>query len=241
MKRFALSLLVGTAAFAVANAASAADLIISEPMMPAAYVDVGGDYWSGAYVGAHVGYGWGVVDWTNEEFALDQSYDIEGWLAGVQAGYNMNLDGIVLGVEGDVAWSDISGVDFVDLGPGIDVEGNIGWLGTIRGRVGFAADAFLIYGTGGVAFAGTNSSLSADGGDFDYGSDSATHVGWVVGAGVEAMVADNVSIKAEYLYHDFGSQDYTFEGDDSGDIGGPIESSASFNVSTVKVGVNFHF
>ncbi|WP_158625980.1 outer membrane protein [Arsenicitalea aurantiaca] len=216
---FVKQLALATAATAVMTASAfAADLYvpIEEPYIPE--VSVLG--WTGAYVGVHAGYGWGSFD-EPDDATPEWANDIDGWLAGVQAGYNVNLDGVVLGVEGDIAWADIGSEEFTRDG----LAGSIDWIGTIRGRVGFAADAFLIYGTAGVAFAGADLLDDPD-------ADSNTHTGWVVGAGVEAMVTESVSLKAEYLYHDFGTQEYDFNGD---------TDDVDFQVSTVKIGLNFHF
>ncbi|RUT32697.1 porin family protein [Arsenicitalea aurantiaca] len=229
--KIAQKFLVATAATALMTASAfAADLYIpvEQPFIPSVSAPLG---WTGAYVGVHAGYGWGTVDWAEVAVTPETGeFDIDGWLAGVQAGYNVNLDGVVLGIEGDIAWADFSGTDEA-AGGSIDIEGQVNWLATLRGRVGFAADAFLIYGTAGVAFAGTDADLTPG-----TSNASNTHTGWVVGAGVEAMVTDNISLKAEYLYHDFGSQTYDFDGSYAG-----LEADASFNVSTAKIGLNFHF
>ncbi|SFZ81367.1 outer membrane immunogenic protein [Devosia enhydra] len=199
------------ASAAMVMSASAADLYVpAQPFVPASPAES----WSGAYIGANLGYGFGGIA---DDDTPPYEDDIDGWLAGVQAGYNVNLGGVVLGVEGDIAWTNLQvqedDGDF-EVGDGID------WVGTIRGRAGFDAGMFLVYGTAGVAFAGASI--------FDYDSEILT--GWVAGAGVEAMVTENVSLKAEYLYHDFGFTDFE-------DYGYGVSS----NFSTIKVGANFHF
>ncbi|WP_158626059.1 outer membrane protein [Arsenicitalea aurantiaca] len=223
---FATKLLASAAALAVmTGSVYAADLYIpvEQPYIPEVSAPLN---WTGAYVGVHAGYGWGDVD--VDGFAVDGE-DIDGWLAGVQAGYNVNLDGVVLGIEGDIAWANISG-SYEDAGT--TTTATVDWLATIRGRVGFAADAFLIYGTAGVAFAGVDVDFDGGSTQFPDDSDSNTHTGWVVGAGIETMVTETISLKAEYLYHDFGSQDYSLNS---------IPGEGSLNVSTAKIGLNFHF
>lgn len=227
MKLFA-GLLASAAAVAVmTSTAFAADLYVpQQPFIPESPA-LG---WTGGYVGAHVGYGFGDADVPGDD-VFDE--ELSGWLAGVQAGYNHNLGGVVLGVEGDVAWASITN-SYDDLPVPFDdesIETELGWLATLRGRVGFAADAFLVYGTAGVAFAGVSVGLTDDGVIEE--SDSNTHYGWVAGVGAEAMVTDNISLKAEYLYHSFGEETYTIDGFGA--------DEGSFNVSTVKVGLNFHF
>jgi outer membrane immunogenic protein len=233
MKKLTLSLLAGVAAIGFASSALAADLIIEDDFVEPGVVHVAGD-WSGVYIGGHVGYGWAHVDVTDEVNMGDiEPYTATGWLIGAQIGANVQMDALVFGVVGDIAWANITGEsDEV----GVDtIITDINWLGTVRGKLGFAADMFMIYGTAGVAFAGVDTSLSESWmAPPPVFTDSATRFGWVAGIGAEVMVAENVSIFGEALYHDFGTADHVFEVGDE-------EATTSLNVTTVKVGVNFHF
>lgn len=239
MKNLALSLLVGTAALGFVSTSFAADLIIEEPA-EVAVVDVGGN-WDGAYIGVFGGAGWGVVDHTGvipglfDEPGAD--LDISGWLVGVRAGADFTVsDGIVLGVVGDLAWSNMSGEGlFEDLNFGVDdalVSYELDWQGSVRGRLGFDGGTFLPYVTGGLAFAHMNHTISLEGDPADEGD--ATFVGWTVGAGVEVAVADNVSLNLEYRYSDLGEQTI-----DMG-LGG---NNPSFAVTThaITAGLNWRF
>src|SRR5688572_23863799 len=97
---FASALLLGAA-----GAANAADLIIEDA--PAADIAVAGD-WTGAYVGGHIGWVSGDVDWELvPQPGPAGTYTIGGWLLGAQAGYNWQVDTFVLGLEGDVSLGDI--------------------------------------------------------------------------------------------------------------------------------------
>jgi outer membrane immunogenic protein len=85
------------------------------------------------------------------------------------------------------------------------------WLNTLRGRVGYAVDRVMLYGTVGAALAG-GQVLVSNPAVFASVSDHQVHSGWVAGAGVEwaawsAPWAD-VSFKVEYLHADFGSTLY---------------------------------
>ncbi|SFZ84813.1 outer membrane immunogenic protein [Devosia enhydra] len=224
----ALKLGASVATLAVLTvSAHAADLYVpQQPFIP----ESPAMSWTGGYVGGHVGYGFGSVDGTITAGGTGSAeFDTEGWVAGVQAGYNHDLGGIVIGVEGDIAWADINGSIPNGGSPGT-IYNSIDWLATLRGRVGFAADAFLVYATGGVAFAGGTTGIDFVGGPSFEGN--ATHTGWVVGLGAEAMVAENVSLKAEYLYHDLGTASYD---------AAPFSADAAITVSTIKIGANFHF
>lgn len=183
------------------------------------------EYWSGPYAGAYAGYGWGRardVDATGP----DSYRDIDGWLGGVQLGASKRMNKLVFGVEGDVA---AAGIGFSQAGDGFSLKGNLDWLATIRGRVGFTpVERVLVYGTAGIAFAGFD--LDLNGGGQSFGGNG-VHTGWAVGGGVEAMVTENVSLKAEYVYHDFGSDSYDL----------PDPANIALRVHTVKIGANFHF
>jgi len=205
-----------------AGAASAADLIVDEPAMavPAATGD-----WTGAYVGGHIGWVSGNVDWELiPQPGPADSYSLDGWLLGAQAGYNWQMDTFVLGLEGDVSLGDVTS----DLDETGFIERQINWEASLRARAGVAFDAILLYATAGVAVANSTSEI------FGILDDTQTHVGWTIGAGVEAMVAENVSAKLEYRYSDFGTQTYSY-------FPAPIESDSTITQHSLTAGVNFHF
>ena len=187
MNRFVIALLSGVAGLALVSGAQAADLIIDEPA--AGVVEVASGNWDGLYVGAFVGGLGGTFENT-----VGTEWDISGWLAGVNLGANFTVaDGIVLGVVGDVAWTNAEN------------DGNplaVDWTASLRGRLGFDAGSFLPYLTAGLAVAG---------GEIEGAND--THVGWTAGAGVEFAVADNISVDLLYRYSDYGNVDYGFAND----------------------------
>lgn len=227
MNRYAMSLLAGVAAASLVTAATAADLIIEPP--PVGVVDVSNN-WDGLFVGVFAGYGWGTLtDETDGGVGLelpDGDIDLAGWVAGVNAGANFTLsNGIVAGIVGDIAWSDIGGGAFSDP-PDFEFDTTINWIGSLRGRVGFDGGAFLPYVTGGLALANLTVE-DLQGGILD---ESQTHVGWTLGAGVEFAAAENISVDVLYRYSDYGTQSY----DDFGaDIG--------LTTHTIQAGVNFRF
>lgn len=229
MKFWALSLLVGTAAFGAATAASAADLVISQPLVQDGYVDVGGN-WDGVYMGGFVGYGWGTADDVYDWLILESgtaAFDLSGLLAGVALGANFTVtDGIVAGVVGDLAWSGITGEDF-STDAVREAAFDVNWLGSVRGRLGLDGGAFLPYLTAGLAVANATQSLNGS----EY-IDTQTHIGWTVGAGVEFAVSPDMSVDLLYRYSDYGSTDYT-----------TFYTGTAFDLTahTVQAGVNFKF
>ena len=178
------------------GAAYAADLIIEEPLP----IEASAYDWSGLYLGAHAGYLWGTVE-VSELGVVEADGDLDGFIGGLYAGYNAQFDNVVLGIEGDLGFGSVSGSGAPAPAPADDYTYDLNWNGHLRARAGFAADQFLVYVAGGLAFA--NHTLSE--GAF---SDTQTHVGWTLGVGAEYAVTENIALRAEYLYDDYGSADY---------------------------------
>ncbi|MGY3527589.1 outer membrane immunogenic protein [Bradyrhizobium sp. USDA 4452] len=200
---FALSAIVPAMA---ADMAARAPYVKAPP--PAAIYN-----WTGFYIGGFGGY-------ASEDSGNPK---MEGGFGGGTIGYNWQAGNIVYGLEADGAWADVnaSATAF-----GITATSKIDSLGTARGRIGFAVDKVLFYGTGGYAWADNKLTVSAGGVSV---SQSNFHSGWTVGAGIEAFIAPQWSIKGEYLYRSLGGETY---------FGVP---SADINLHTVQFGVNYHF
>lgn len=213
-----MKLLVSVSAFALASvigsAAFAADLIVDNAAIDAATPAA---TWEGAYIGAHAGFGAGTVNWVFAGTDDGDEYDVDGWVLGGQIGYNWQVDNIVFGLEADLSVSTISG-DYETF-----ATRDINWVASARGRIGYAIDSVLLYGTAGLAVANSTGTLFIL-------NDTQTHVGWTAGIGAEVMVSDNVSLKAEYRFSDYGAESYYFDSIDTG-----------FSTHTATVGVNFHF
>jgi outer membrane immunogenic protein len=99
----------------------------------------------------------------------------DGAFGGVHAGYNLPDHSGLFGVEADVQFARI-------------LNSEVRWFSTLRGRIGLPSGNFLLYGTGGLALGGHGK----------------THVGWTLGAGVETALNQDLSVRLEYLYADFG-------------------------------------
>lgn len=201
--------------------------------------------WTGGYVGAHGGGAWGNVSYSVDSHPIvqvpDDSFDLDGYLLGGQAGYNWQSGSLVFGIEGDMSWANIDGSGS-DVDPRPESESvpsfEIGWIGTVRGRLGYAMDRLMVYGTGGVALTGVDANISNVEGAGDKRSDDNTYIGWTLGAGAEFAVTDSMSVKAEYLYSDFGLKSSNF-----GDVygAGDLTADAEIEAHVVKIGVNIHF
>ena len=203
------ALLAMTAAsFAVAaGTASAADLPRSSapyysPPPPVVY------NWAGFYAGANLGYEWGKV--------TNSAGNPSGLLGGVQGGYNWQNGQWVFGIETDLQ---ITGADDT-FAPW---KFSNPWFGTLRGRVGYAMNNILFYGTGGLGYGELKGEL------FGLEEDK-TLAGWTLGAGMEVGMAPNWSAKVEYLYLDLNSRMYSITGVSNG-----------YNANILRFGVNYHF
>src|SRR5262249_59601982 len=134
------------------------------------------------------------------------------------------------------------------LGASSSVSQDMSWIGTTRGRLGWAWGTALLYATGGVAYANTSytyalSNIAGGGTIAAAASDSATQLGWTVGGGLEWGFGA-WSLKGEYIYYDLGS--HTLTATCSSVIGGctgvaPSLFSTPFrdNGSIARGGVNY--
>ncbi len=245
MKRF---LVAGALALATAGQALAADL--PQPQAPAVYVPtVAPVYnWGGIYFGGNAGYGFGSSEWSdpNNAFGNTGTFSVTGFLIGPTIGVNFQTDAFVFGIEAD---ADASWLDGKSSSPycgvaigfpaGSQCETKNTWVGTVRGRVGYAADRVLFYATGGGAFGNIESGANG-------GLVSTTKVGWTAGAGIEAAFADNWTARIEYLYVALqnGSCN-TATGNPCGvdflTTGLPATQAVKFDASLIRLGVDYKF
>ena len=158
MKKF---LLAGAALIALGvSAASAADIQRRQVMPEKAPMYVAPPYnWTGFYVGINAGGGWGRSDFS-VPFASD-SFNTSGGLVGGTLGYNWQMGRAIFGLEGDVDWSNIRGSSI--CGGITSCETRNDWLGTVRGRLGYAFDRFMPYVTGGLAVGNIKTSIDGIG------------------------------------------------------------------------------
>lgn len=214
MKKLVLATML---AAAFATSAHAADAIVStEPVV----VEPVGFEWTGFYVGLNGGYLWGNSR-LFEGFETTDSFSMDGFVGGAQAGYNFQTGAWVFGVETDIQYSDASGTTNVNC---FACTSEIDWFGTLRARGGYAFDNALIYATGGLAYGGVTA--TAPGSPFNI---SETETGWTAGAGFEYAFTPNWTAKAEYLYMDLDTAD-------------GLEFSADYDDNNIfRVGFNYLF
>lgn len=165
--------------------------------------------WTGFYVGANAGYAWGKAI----------GGDPSGGVIGLTGGYNYQFSpNMVIGAETDIAFSNAD-----TSRPAGKFESD--YIGTLRARLGYSVGNVMFYGTAGAAYG--KGELSVGGLTSDQ-----THWGWTIGAGVEAMLTQNVSAKFEYLYVDLSDRNYAT-------IGGPV--NVGYTTNLLRGGVNYRF
>lgn len=174
-------------------AAQAADLPAYEPAPAVAAVP--SFSWTGPYIGAQAGYGWGRAS----------NMKNDGGMVGGYVGINYQLgdgQGAIIGVETDLNYADIDGKK---SRRGFRTGLNSDYNGAVRGRVGYAFGRFLAYGAAGFAYSDREFRRFGD-------KDSTTAYGYTVGGGIEAAVTDNVAVRAEYRYNDYGKDKFNVGG-----------------------------
>lgn len=267
-------LLLSTVFAAVASTGFAADLPIraNAPAPFAAPIFT----WAGFYVGLNAGYSWGS---SNTSLAVPVtvngvpnninataialanntgfgSLSPKGFTGGLQAGYNWQYNSLVLGVEADLNFLNLSGNRFAtSTVAGIVANDNdrvrSNYMGTVRGRLGFAVDRALFFVTGGVAFTDAKVSRTLDwtfadpcpavGGGFVrcHSGSASFRTGWTLGGGIEYALTNNWTVKGEYLYADFGKK--TFTTFNTGVVNQALVHSATLRTNTLRLGVNYKF
>jgi outer membrane immunogenic protein len=223
----------------------------------------GASSWTGFYVGAHGGYGWG--EWNGDfhwqDVDLGHGYQLnhEGWLYGLQAGVNYQIGRMVLGVEADVTWGDMEKSGQFQANDAIDAGSYVEWeirqklerFGTARLRVGYLpTQKFMMYATGGLAWGQTSASQTIHYPKYDppfvngVGSVEETHLGWAAGGGVEWMLLPNVTLRAEYLYLNFGRESYHFVGNSGKNLDkfyADDRAPSDLDFHVIRGGLNFKF
>jgi len=257
MKRL---LIIGASLLALAGSAGADDFSIMPVKAPAAPAPAASGYdWSGFYAGGHLGAAWGTSNWTastagapgaavSGSFSLFEpinSFQETGsFLAGLQAGYNYVLPNrVVVGTEVDLSAPSFQNLNGISIGgtsalfaPGIGAESfseTMLAFGTVRGRVGYAAGNWLLYATGGFAWAYDQQTLT----QLATGATASPFLwrfGWTAGAGVELPIAPHWTARLEYLYADYGARSVAFPG-----LGQGVNSD--FALQELRAGVDYRF
>ncbi len=209
-----------------ASAAPAADLghpVTSAPQPYPTSIAAYAFTWTGAYVGANIG--GDIANLSLPDYV--GSGKSTAFTGGLQAGYLWQVNQIVYGLEADVDYGWNKRSNTFTATDDYSQKDTIDWSTSVRGRLGYAFDRLLVYGTGGVTFANTKTRLTDTTASTSVSSEG-MRAGWTLGAGLEYAVTNNVSIRGEYLYTDYGHYNV-------------VGQRHSLNTDTFRVGVNYKF
>lgn len=223
----------------------AADLPLRQTLPPAPYVP--SFTWTGFYAGLNAGAGWANArdivitgPTPGSSGVLSGSRGEGAFVGGGQIGYNWQSGAVVYGLETDIQYVGTGGR--VAWGPYAWWSGNReddgAYVGTVRGRLGYAIDRTLLYVTGGLAYGGLNSNPLT--------GNNTGNVGWTLGGGGEYAFTNNWSVKLEGLYVDLseGRRTRVFNNPPGGVMPAGTYTAAtdgSGGAGLVRAGVNYKF
>jgi outer membrane immunogenic protein len=226
MKRVVLAGIGALAVVTMMGTANAADIARRQAMPVKAPVFAAPYNWTGFYVGVNGGGGFGTSTWSGATGS--SGFNTSGGVVGGTVGYNYQMGQTVFGLEGDLDWSNIRGNTTTGICAGGTCETRNNWLGTARGRIGYAFDRFMPFVTGGAAFGDIKAT------PVGFGSQTTTKAGWTLGAGGEFAVAGPWTAKLEYLYVDLGKGT-------CGTIVCGVATDVNFHTNLVRAGLNYRF
>lgn len=195
-------LMAAAAALLLASPTLAADMFL--PYEPEPYYAMSDGGWGGQYLGATIG-----GQRTRIDVPSEGTFEGNGFIGGLFAGYNVHQESLVYGVEADAEWSSYDQSVACGTRAAWTCRGYVNAQGSLRARLGIATDSFHVYGTAGLAVAHAGGSTTSPA-NVSY-HDSAVRFGWTVGAGAEIAFNENWFGRAEYRYTDLGARDMTFD------------------------------
>jgi opacity protein-like surface antigen len=250
---------------ALASAAQAADMPVKASVVST---------WTGFYFGVHAGYGWARPSISDLDLRANPDLFSPGAEADALSFHAPKLSGGVFGGHAGFNWQwsqrgvvgleiDYSGANFkatqsatVDLTSHVDsrtLTARLDSLASARARFGYLlSPEFLLYGTGGAAWAHTRFTDTTTFHDVHDNTSlvltsraSANPFGWVAGAGAEWRLWDYVMLRLEYLHYGFGSASPSAL---TVDNNGGVSRGGGFNIpldrlttDVVRGGVSYKF
>ncbi len=215
------------AALLSVGTASAADLPSRKAAPAAPFVQAPSFTWTGLYAGLNAGYAFG--QFNDNNIGGNRFRKADGFVGGGQIGYNYQINQIVLGVEADGQLSqfDAKANPINARGYG---KGEVGYFGTVRGRLGYAMGRTMIYGTGGWAYGQAKVSTVPGVAINALASDKNNLSGYALGAGVEHALTNNITVRGEYMYVDLDKKAYFLP-----------NTKVGTDFSVVRLGANYKF
>jgi opacity protein-like surface antigen len=212
--------------------------------------------WTGCYLGGHLGGGWGSKDITDPVQLVQDSLSGAPVTTGITT-VSLNPVGLVIGGQGgcdyQFAPNWVAGVEGAASGSTMKastslvlpfsgdaalVTARTDFVGSVAARLGYAADRWLFFVKGGIAWAGDKYDVTGSFTDIPFaftGLDQ--RLGWVAGAGVDWAFSRFWSVTIEYDYYQFGHRNVLMS-DSVNLVSGPVDFRQSVQIA--KVGLNFH-
>jgi outer membrane immunogenic protein len=190
--------------------AFSADVVDAVPSAPESPFESSISNWTGGYAGVSGGYAKG-------EASLQGKVTTKGMQGSLFAGYNVQSDTILYGLDTDIGYSADKGKSGETFKKGLN--------GTARARIGADFGSVMPYGALGVTTAKAKVSSATD-------DDSNLHYGWTAGMGADAKIADNVFGRLEFRHNNYGSKKYEVDG---------ITNNVKFKENEIRVGIGMKF
>jgi outer membrane immunogenic protein len=228
-----------------------APLYKANPRAPEAYD------WTGVYGGFDGSYGWaessGILTDATGNPLDPYNLGVRRMFAGALVGGNYQFNHFVVGAEADFQWGNLTANSQADSSfttpagtlPGgpFTISTTLKEFDSVRGRLGYAFDRFLIYGTGGWAWGNATTGyallgqppfgvLGVSPGIF---VNNADHSGWTAGAGLDYAFTKNVFGRIEYRHTDLGTTSFLSAPTNSGESGNKV------TMNDIRVGIAYKF
>ena len=197
--------------------------------------------WTGFYIGGDGGYGFGKSAGTAANsiglFPVPYSYNVNGPIAGGFVGGNYQMGQLVIGAEADWQWANLTGNSggIPAFGTNFTFATTVKSYGSARGRLGYAVDHWLFFGTAGWAWGTWSESYAFTGGPPFFTNSATSKKGWTAGAGIEYGFTNNLIGRVEYRYTDLGTVTYADIPSNSSDLGNKV------TISDIRAGLAFKF
>jgi outer membrane immunogenic protein len=228
-------LLAGTALLTfLSGSAMAADLSRPTPAPAPVYSKapmIPAFSWTGFYIGGDGGYGYATSSGTSVSAfgTIPYSFNVNGPIAGGFVGGNYQMSQFVFGAEADWQWANLTGNSGAITG--VTMATTVKSYGSARGRLGFAVDHWLFFGTAGWAWGTWSTSYTPIG----FTSSDSSHAGWTAGAGLEYAFTNNFLGRVEYRYTNLGTISYADPVTKSSDVGNKLV------INDIRAGLAFKF
>lgn len=210
--------------------------------------------WEGYYFGGQYGKANTRTDWTYtnrnyfntlDEVLVGNNFNVStmGNIGGIYLGYNYQISMFIMGVEGALQKASLNKTSASPFFPATDTEStNVRRFGTVKARVGYAYQSWLLSLSGGWATANVNLSVQ-DTSNNIMASSSQWVNGWITGTAVEYKITESISLGLAYDYMKLSLSNKSLSCSACGTgvgNGTPIVNN-TFKIKTVTTRLSYYF